>query len=392
MELTRREFLGTGIGTFSVLSLSFYHLAELAEGVQPSVAERAAEIPVIWMATGACTGCSVSLLNAASPTVRFALVGDILPGKRLALAYHATVMAASGETAQQMLERVVQEHSGGYVFVVDGATAVEGAGHFCSIGERDGKPVSGYEHVRDLGRNALATIAVGACASFGGIPAAAPNPTNCISVEALFRREHILNPIINIPGCPPHPDWIVGSIATLLLGGLEALKLDEHLRPAAFFGPLIHDNCPYRGHFERGEFAQRFGDHGCLIKLGCKGPITHADCPIRRWNSGVNWCVQAGHPCIGCCEPEFPFEGSLFEPVKPAQLTFPGTYPATGKDAHRQADANTYAAVGMIGVAAFLGGVGVASAARKLQAEGADFEEFEGTAPEKEARHDRPQP
>lgn len=372
IQVTRRDFLEGGISAAAVLTCSLWELPELAAATQTAPAERVAEIPVIWMATGACTGCSVSLLNAGSPTVRFALAGDVLPGKRLALAFHTTLMAASGGAAMRTLDRVVQEHSGGYVFVVDGATAVERAGCYCAIGEKDGRPVSGYEHVRDLGRNALATIAVGTCSSFGGIPAAAPNPTECVSVVELFRREHIQNPIICVPGCPPHPDWIIGTISALLLGGLEAVKLDEHGRPLAFFPGPVHDNCPYRGHFERGEFAQRFGEHGCLIKLGCKGPVTHADCPVRRWNGGVNWCVEAGHPCVGCCEPGFPFEESLFRPIQPAQLTFPGTYPSTAKDTPRQADANTYAAVGMIGAAAFLAGVGVASAARRLQGEPAE--------------------
>ncbi|MCG3126347.1 MAG: Periplasmic [NiFeSe] hydrogenase small subunit [Phycisphaerae bacterium] len=381
MELTRREFLERA-GAVSVFSFSWWRLPWPADG-QTDPAERVAEIPLIWMATGACTGCSVSLLNAASPTVRFALVGNVLPGKRLALAFHTTLMASSGDMAMRMLDRVVQEHSGGYVLVVDGATAIEERGEFCAIGERDGKPISGYEHIRDLGRNALATIAIGACASFGGIPAAPPNPTQCISVAELFERERIQNPIINVPGCPPHPDWVIGTISALVLGGLGALKLDALHRPAMFFGSLIHDNCPYRGHFERGEFAQRFGDHGCLIKLGCKGPMTHADCPIRHWNGGVNWCVEAGHPCVGCCEPEFPFEESLFQPVQPAQLTFPGTYPAAAGDRRRQADANTYAAVGMIGTAAFLAGVGVATAAGKIGPADAEVEAEPGTDREK---------
>lgn len=389
MELTRREFLESA-GAVSVLSFSLWRLPSTAAG-QNAAAERVAEIPLIWLATGACTGCSVSLLNAASPTVRFALVGSVLPGKRLALAFHSTLMAASGQSATQVLERVVQEHSGGYVLVVDGATAVGEDGLYCTIGERDGAPITGYQHIRDLGRNALATLAVGTCASYGGIPAAPPNPTDCISVRELFQRERIGNPIINIPGCPPHPDWIIGTVSTLLLGGLNALELDEHGRPSAFFGCLVHDNCPYRGHYERGEFAQRFGEHGCLIKLGCKGPITHADCPIRRWNGGLNWCVQAGHPCVGCVEPGFPFEGSLFKPVEPAQLTFPGTYPSTAKDGARQADANTYAAVGMIGTAAFLAGVGIATAARRIAPEQEEVGDGPLT-PDAENRNESAQP
>jgi hydrogenase small subunit len=369
MQLTRREFMESGLRTVSIVGFSLWEPPGFESTCEASEGERIAEIPVIWLATGACTGCSVSLLNAASPTARFALVGDILPGRRASLAFHTTLMASAGDVSMQQLERLVQKHSGGYVFVVDGATATALDGRYCTIGERDGRPLTGYQWIGDLGRNALATLAVGSCSSFGGIPAAAPNPTGCISVGELFRREQIQNPVVNLPGCPPHPDWIVGTLSALLLGGLDGVKLDSLGRPRAFYSTLVHDNCPYRGHFERGEFAQRFGEHGCLIKLGCKGPMTHADCPLRRWNGGTSWCVQAGHPCVGCCEPGFPFEGSLFEPVEPAQLTFGAAYPAAGTAGRRQADANTYAAVGMIGAAAFLAGAGVASAARKLQGE-----------------------
>lgn len=369
MSLTRREFLEASAGTLTVWGFSLWKVPMAAAAQRSAEQERIAEIPLIWLATGACTGCSVSLLNAASPTARFAFVGNVLPGHRVSPAFHTTLMASAGDMAMQALERLVQENSGRYVFVVDGATALDADGLYCTIGERDGRPIPAYELVRDFGRNALATLAVGSCASFGGIPAAPPNPTGAVAVRELFRREKIQNPIVNLPGCPPHPDWIVGTLSTLLLGGVESLRLDEHGRPAAFYSTLIHDNCPYRGHFERGEFAERFGDHGCLLKLGCKGPITHADCPIRRWNNGTSWCVQAGHPCVGCCEPGFPFEGSLFAPVEPAQLTFAGLYPSTDAAAPRQADSNTYAAVGMIGAAAFLAGVGVASAARHLRTE-----------------------
>jgi hydrogenase small subunit len=370
MNATRREFLETSIGSITVLGVSLWDIPGLLQSCAGQEPRRIAEIPLIWMATGACTGCSVSLLNAAAPTARFVLVGDILPDKRTPLAFHTTVMASSGDMAMQALDKVVQERSGGYLLIIDGATATKKDGMYCAIGEKAGKSVTAYELVRDLGRNAMAAVAVGTCSAFGGIPAAGPNPTGCLSLGAIFKREKIQTPIVNLPGCPPHPDWIVGTVAALLLGGLSALKLDEHGRPAIFYSRCIHDHCPYRGYYERGEFAQKFGDHGCLVKLGCKGPVTHADCPIRKWNNGKSWCVQAGHPCIGCVEPGFPYEGSLFATVTPAQLTFPGTYPSTTKEVNKQADSNTYAAIGMIGVAAFLAGVGVATAAKKLQPQG----------------------
>jgi len=112
---------------------------------------------------------------------------------------------------------------------------------------------------------------------------------------------------VNVPGCPPHPDWFVGTVAGVLLNGLPGPEeLDEHKRPKAFYGKLIHENCPRRAYFEEGKFARKFGDPGCLNELGCKGPVTYADCPLRLWNHGTNWCIGSGGSCIGCVEPGFP--------------------------------------------------------------------------------------
>jgi hydrogenase small subunit len=333
-------------------------------------AEKVAEIPVVWMANGSCSGCSVSLLNSASPSIQEVLLDQVIPGAHLSLGFHATVMAASGDLAMDALNKVVKANKGKYVLVVDGSTATKDDGLYCCIGEVDGKPITGYDHVRDLGRDAMAVLAVGACSAFGGIPAAKPNPTGAVSVSEIFKRESINTPVVNIPGCPPHPDWIVGTIATVLLGGLKALQLDKHGRPAPFFTPLIHDNCPYRGHFDESKFAEKFGEHGCLVKLGCKGPVTNADCPLRKFNNGTSWCVEAGHPCIGCCEPEFPYDESMFEPVDPVKLgmSFPGVYPAAVTE-HQGPDKKTYAAVGLVGAAGFLAGVGVTAAAKKMKNE-----------------------
>lgn len=368
MRLTRREFLEASAGTITLLSVSLASIPRRGQATQDQEDVGLTELPLIWIATGACSGCSIALLNAASPTVRFVLVGNVLPNQRLSLAYHTTLMASGGDMAMETLENVVREHAGQFILVVDGATSSRDDGIYCSVGEIRGKSVTGYEHVRDLGRAAMVTFAVGACASFGGIPAAEPNPTGCVTVSELFAREGIETPYVCIPGCPPHPDWIVGTIATLLLGGVKALKMDELHRPAPYFSQCIHDNCPYRGHFERGQFADHFGEHGCLLKLGCKGPITYADCPIRKFNNGRNWCCEAGHPCIGCCHPDFPFEQSLFRPVEPAQLDFPALFPLA--DQPRERNTSDYVAIGLIGAGGFLAGAGVAAAARKLRKTG----------------------
>ncbi|NOX56677.1 MAG: hydrogenase small subunit [Planctomycetes bacterium] len=377
--MNRRSFLEASAGAVTLLGCSLIRTPEgrAAPAKSPGKSEKVAEVPVLWMATGSCSGCSVSLLNSASPTIQEVLLDEVLPGKHVSLVFHATVMAAQGHQAMELLQETRQKHRKQYVLVVEGATATEEEGLYCSVGERsDGRPLTGFEHVRDLSRDALAVLAVGACASFGGIPTAGPNPTGAVSVPDALQRERIETPVVRIPGCPPHPDWIVGTIAALLLGGLKGLDLDDQLRPRVFFDRCIHDNCPYRGQFESGNFAEHFGEHGCLLKLGCKGPITYADCPIRKYNNGTSWCVEAGHPCIGCCHPDFPFDDSLFAPVTPAQLSFPEVYPPARADIveRQQADKSTYATLGMIGVAAFLAGAGVTAAARKLKAEDGETE------------------
>jgi hydrogenase small subunit len=372
-DLTRREFLGSGAGAAVVLTVSLVGPPGLLRRARAVAPKKRTDIPVIWMATGACSGCSVALLNSSSPSIQEVLLEEVLPGAHLSLKFHATVMASAGEKAMGALDKVAKENKGQYVLVVDGATATKEEGLYCCVGERDGRAITGYDQVRDLSQDARAVLAVGACAAYGGIPAAPPNPTGAVPVSELLTREGISAPYVNIPGCPPHPDWIVGTIASLLLGGLEALELDELHRPGPFFKECIHDNCSYRGHFERGEFADFFGEHGCLLKLGCKGPITFADCPIRKFNNGTSWCCEAGHPCIGCCHPDFPFEGSMFTPVEPAQFDFPTVFPSVGSQGTRkEADADTYTAVGLIGVGGFLAGAGVVAAAKKLKTTPAD--------------------
>ena len=189
---------------------------------------------------------------------------------------------------------------------MDGVISTADGGIFCTVGEKEEKPIPVYQWVVDLGKKAMAVIALGTCASFGGIPGARPNLTGVKSLREIYKEEKITTPLINIPGCPPHPDWIVGTIASLLLNGLPtADDLDDNLRPLAFYGKLIHENCPRRAYFDEGKFAKKFGDEGCLYELGCKGPITYADCPTRRWNNGTNWVIGAGAPCNGCTQPEF---------------------------------------------------------------------------------------
>jgi len=231
---------------------------------------------------------------------------ELVPGHQLNLMFHATIMAGQGEPVIEVLKDTEKNRKGGYILVVEGAIPTAEGGVYGSIGERSGKHLTVQQSVEELGKNAMLAIALGTCAAYGGIPAAKPNPTACKPVMTVFDEKGIETPVVNIPGCPTHPDWFIGTVSVILFSGAQALDLDQLGRPRLFFGQLIHENCPRRADFDKGKFAQKLGEPGCLYKLGCKGHYTYADCPVRQWNNGVSWCVKAGSPCLGCVEPEFP--------------------------------------------------------------------------------------
>ncbi|MBA7663103.1 Periplasmic [NiFeSe] hydrogenase small subunit [subsurface metagenome] len=271
------------------------------------MAHKTKELPVIWIQGSGCSGCSVSVLNALSPSITNALIDEIVPGSHISLLFHPTLMAGSGEPAISAITATEKEHKEGYILVIEGAVATGNNGAFAGVGEYEGKHLTMAELTSELASKCLALIALGSCACFGGIPGGEPNPTGILGIQEFLESKSIKKPLINIPGCPSHPDWFLGTVAHVILNGLPGPQdLDDLNRPKLFFGKLIHENCQRRAYFDAGKFAERFGDEGCLYKLGCKGPYTYADCPIRKWNSGVNWCVDNGSPCIGCCEPEFP--------------------------------------------------------------------------------------
>ena len=221
-----------------------------------------------------------------------------------------TIMAGEGEPVLEVLRDTQKRKKGGYVLIVEGAIPTASNGIYGTFGEEGDKATTILSRVENLGEDALLTIALGSCAAYGGIPAAKPNPTGCKSVNEVFKAKNIKTPVINLPGCPTHPDWLVGTISMILLG--SPLDLDDISRPKLFYGKMVHENCPRRADFDKGKFAEKPGDPGCLYQVGCKGHYTYADCPIRQWNNGVNWCVKAGSPCLGCVEPGFPDYTSPF--------------------------------------------------------------------------------
>ena len=284
----RREFLKAALTAGSLLLLSRY-TAQLAEAFKLAIE---GEVKVLWLQGAGDSGCTISFLQGAHPDLV-----DVVTQFRLAVAFHPTIMVPQGEDALKPLKDVVEGLTRLDLLIVEGAVP-EGA--YCSLGEVEGKPIPFEWWVRKLGEKAETILALGDCAATGGISAASPNPACCRPVREVLPGKRV----VSLTGCPPHPEWITITLATLLSG--ETLELDEYGRPKLFYSHYIHDLCPRRGFYDRGEFAERFGEDKCLWKLGCKGPVVKADCPLRLWNNGVSMCTQNGGLCTGCAHPRFP--------------------------------------------------------------------------------------
>ena len=308
--VTRRQFIKYAGATAALLGLSESLVPEIARALEEMTAGKP---PVIWIQGQNCTGCSVSFLNSNYPGVA-ELVLD-----KLSVRYQPNVSAAAGDVAMKAIEDTAKEMAGKYVLVVEGPIPTAEDGLFCTFGlEPNTIPFNGYQRREDktmvswmneLVPGAAAVIALGNCASFGGIPAANASVTGTKSVQDFVAGIDKNKPIINIGGCPIHPDWFIGTVLNYLYYK-KIPELDQYKRPTLYFGKLIHENCERRASFDAGLFLEDWNDNNpdmklCLFKMGCKGPVTYADCPIRRWNSGVNWCVGANAPCHGCAEPAF---------------------------------------------------------------------------------------
>jgi len=307
--VSRRGFLKFCAATASMMALP--------PSMGPVIAaalEKARRPSVIWLSFQECTGCTESLTRSHSPTVED-LIFDVI-----SLDYHHTLQVAAGAQAEAAREQAMKENHGEYLLVVDGSLP----GPNMNPGYSTIAGISNYEMLKEAVAGAKAIVAVGTCAAFGGLPAAAPNPTGAVSVLDIVKDK----PVINVSGCPPVPMVITGVLAQYLVFG-KLPELDEYHRPKAFFGQSIHDRCYRRPFYDKGLFAESFDDEGarkgwCLYRLGCKGPSTYNACATMRWNSGTSWPVESGHPCLGCSEPKFWDAGGFYVPLS-APLGSPGS-------------------------------------------------------------------
>ncbi len=269
----------------------------ISETMVPKMVEAAAAAqrpPVVWLHFQECTGCTESLLRGSHPDLARLLL-DVI-----SLDYHETVMAAAGHQAEELLHQTIEKYEGKFICVVEGGIPLAEDGIYCKIADK-----TAVEILEEVAPKAAAIMSIGSCAAYGGIQAAAPNPTGAVGVKDLVHG----TPVINIPGCPPNPISLLGTILHYLT--FKRLpQLDSLNRPLFAYGRRIHDHCERRPHFDEGRFVEQFGDEFhklgyCLYKVGCKGPETFANCPAVRFNDVDVWPVSVGHGCVGCTEPNF---------------------------------------------------------------------------------------
>jgi quinone-reactive Ni/Fe-hydrogenase small subunit/[NiFe] hydrogenase small subunit len=285
--VSRRDFLKwTSFMTAALM------LPPIFEPMVARAAENFSRLPVVWLHFAECTGCSEALLRSSYPNV-----DDILL-ETISLEDHETIMAAAGDQAEKCLEQALHDFPGKFICVIEGAIPQGLNGQYMRLGP---KGETGLQIGKKVTSKAAATICIGACAVWGNIPAARPNPTDAVGVGKALGIS-----TVNLAGCPPNTVNFTGTLLYFLLfGALPAL--DSQGRPLWAYGKRIHDFCERRPHYDAGEFVDQWGDEGarkgwCLYKVGCKGPYTFGNCSHLRFNDGISWPVMAGHGCIGCTE------------------------------------------------------------------------------------------
>jgi hydrogenase small subunit len=288
MDISRRDLLKWAAVSATAMGLGADTLLRLQ-----SVLAAPGSPPVIWLQGASCSGCSISLLNATASPIETVLTETV------SMKYHHNLTAAYGEAAISSMFDAADLEAGKFVLCVEGAVPTALGGRYCVLGTRGGTPLTMLDAVRRLGPKAKRVVAVGTCASFGGV-ARPSRYTGVQTVTQVLAGTGLAAPVANLPGCPAHPDTVIAALVKILTDA--PVGLDSRGRPSALFGDSVHHSCPRR---ESGD-ASSIGRAGCYEEIGCRGPDTAMACPQHKWNGGRNWCIAANQACIGCAAPDFP--------------------------------------------------------------------------------------
>ncbi len=289
------------------------------------------EVHILWITAGlSCDGDTVSITAATQPSIEDVILGAVpgLPKVHL----HNPVLAY--ETGDDFMKHFYDAEAGNlepFVLVVEGSIPnekIKKEGYWAAMGtdKRTGQPITTNEWIDRLTPKALAVVAIGTCATYGGIHAMEGNPTGAMGLADYLGwdwKSKAGVPIVNVPGCPVQPDNFMETVLYLLyqVAGLAPMiPLDDQLRPTWLFGATVHEGCDRGSYYEQGQFADEYGSPKCLVKIGCWGPVVNCNVPKRGWMAGIGGCPNVGGICIGCTMPGFP---DKFMPFMDAP---PGSY------------------------------------------------------------------
>ncbi len=295
-------------------------------------------VHVFWLAGMSCDGCSISVTGATNPGIEGLLAGTV-PAMPQVILHHPVLAVESGEEFVRQFEQAANgELDVPYVVVFEGSIADERiaartGGYWSAMGVRAleegqecAQPSSTAEWCERMAQGAAAMIAIGTCATWGGIPAAEGNPTGSMSVMDFLGKDYrsaLGLPVINIPGCAPQGDNFTETVFAVLLylQGLGPLPaFDELGRPAWLFGETVHRGCSRAGYYEEGRFAEEYGGHECLVEIGCWGPVVNCNIVKRGAINHMGGCMEAGGICIACTMPGFPDTFSPFYKTPPGSI------------------------------------------------------------------------
>jgi len=279
-------------------------------------------VHAFWLAGMSCDGCSISVVGATAPSAE-ALMAGTLPGIPRVILHHPVLSVEAGAAFVENFRMAERGELGApYVVIFEGSVADERiaaktGGYWSALGAEelaDGshRPIPTATWLARLAPKAAATIAIGTCATWGGIPAAVGNPTGSMAVMDFLGKDYRSDlglPVVNIPGCAPVGDNFTETVAAVLLflQGIGPLpEFDELGRPAWLFNTTVHQRCGRAGFYEEGVFADRYGQKECLVEVGCWGPVVQCNITSRGAINHVGGCMNTGGICIGCTMPGFP--------------------------------------------------------------------------------------
>ncbi len=290
-----------------------------------------AEIHVLWITAGlGCDGETIALTGATQPSLEDLVLGGIPWIPRIN--FHNPLLAApSGDDFLEPFRRAAAGKLAPFLLVVEGSIPDENnkaEGYWAALGTDPGtgQPITTCEWIDQLAPHAWAVMAVGTCATYGGIHAMAGNPTGCMGLPDYLGwswRSTAGIPIVCVPGCPTQPDNLTETLLYLLHMAADRapmIPLDEALRPTWLFNQTVHEGCDRGGYYEQAEFAAEFGSRLCIVKLGCWGPVVQCNVGKRGWMGGVGGCPNVGGICIGCTMPGFPDKFMPFMDQPPGSL------------------------------------------------------------------------